>query len=230
MYLVFVLFILIVNCNVSAQPLTLQPHEQWWQNFAGTIGFWPNLAWWANDFNTKSRKLMRHYVYHHNYSTILDAGCGVGTDYFGFLSDKSTITYQGLEITPKFVEFGLNHGVPVCQASIEYIPFENSSFDITYTRHILEHLSYYHKALNELIRVAQREVLIVFFISPGNKPDALYLLHARGIPIYNNYYNKKKIELFIASHDKVSHWLWEKITSTECFLHIYLKTPLNVDS
>ncbi len=211
------------KASLQIKELDLQPYELWWQQFAGTIGFWPDLEVWARDFNTQSRKALRHYIQQHNYTSILDIPCGAGTDYFGLLQDTIAITYQGIEITPKLVDFCQQKNIPVIQGSIENIPLKDNSFDISYARHILEHLHYYHKAIKELIRVARYEVLIVFFIPPEQEPDAIYLLYPRGLPIYNNYYNKKKIEEYMRTIPKVSHWIWEKVTSTECFLHIYLK-------
>lgn len=153
---------------------------------------------------------------------MLDIPCGAGTDYFGILHDTIKIAYQGIEITPKLVTFCKDKGVPVLQGSIEQIEFFDSSFDIAYARHILEHLSYYHKALHELIRVAKKEVLVVFFIPPQSMPDKINLYTIRGFQLYNNRYNKELIEQFLREHKKVAHWLWQNITRSESFLHIYL--------
>lgn len=221
------LFFIMLSCFCvvqSTQKQPLQSHEQYWQEYAGTSGFWPQLELWLQDFHTISRVKMREYVRQQEFKTILDVPCGVGTDYFGFLHDQIAIAYQGVELTPKLVSFCQEHGIPVIQGSIEKIPFEDNSFDIAYARHVLEHLSYYHTAINELIRVAKKEVLVVFFLPPRSRvPDKINLYTVRGLLLYNNWYNKELIELFSMKNEKVASVSWQKISSAECFLHIYLK-------
>lgn len=219
------LFSVLISKGIVIYGITmpLQSHEQWWESYAGAIGFWPNLEMWHHDNDKLSRKKMREYLKQQQYESILDIPCGAGADFYGLIQDSIEIAYQGVEITPKLVDFCHNHGVPVVQGSIERIPFANETFDIAYARHILEHLSYYHTALKELIRAAKKEVLVVFFIPPRPKlPDKINLYVVRGLPLYNNWYNKEMIDDFVSKQERVAFFSWQKISAAECFLHIYL--------
>jgi len=216
--------LLIFSSSIQADQLSLYSYQTWWEIYAGSPGYWPNLDRWANDFNTPSRRAFRTYLSTTDYSSLLDIPCGVGTDYFGLRADNFTLNYTGIELTKKLLDFCKLKNIPCMQGSIEAIPSPSNSFDIAYARHILEHLPYYESALNELIRVAIKEVLVVFFIPPkDNRPDNINLLYLRGLPIYNNYYNKEKIELFLKSNVKVDHIAWRSASPQEKFLHIYLK-------
>ncbi len=229
-FLLLLFFLSGVNgclAEVPSQPFHLHEHEQWWQEYAGTFNFWPKLELWQQDIHKPSRKKMREYVAQAHYKSILDIPCGAGTDYVGIMHDALEIEYQGVEITPKLVDFCKGYNIPAMLGSIENIPFDDAHFDIAYARHVLEHLSYYEVALKELIRVAKKEVLVVFFIPPRPLlPDKINLYVVRGLPLYNNWYNKELIEQFIMKQKKIYSFSWQKISSSECFLHIYLNEKL----
>ena len=77
------------------------------------------------------------------------------------------------------------------------LPCQDSSYDIVYARHLLEHLDSYQDAIKEMIRVAKKEVLIVFFSSPeksfDDKGEAVIL---NGYSVYQNRYSKPRMGLF----------------------------------
>lgn len=102
------------------------------------------------------------------------------------------------------------------------IPFEDAAFDIVYARHILEHLPYYEKALEELIRVARYEALVVFFIPATDVEDIIDFGISDGHMVYHNRYNRAKLEKFVLSQPKVSHITWETISQNEEILHIFV--------
>ncbi len=128
-----------------------------------------------------------------------------------------------MDITPKLVDSAQAQGINVQCGSIEQIPMYDASVDVCYARHILEHLDYYHNALPELVRVAKKEVVIVFFIKPGNKPDTIDCSDCNGFLLYHNYYNQEKLENYITSLNSVDTIQWEDVLLDETILHIYLK-------
>lgn len=111
---------------------------------------------------------------------------------------------------------------PVVLGRIQNIPANDSSFDVTYSRHILEHLDSCEQALTELVRVAKKEVIIVFFINPiEGESDEIVTGWADGYPIYHNRYSKTKIEKFLNLLPKVKKIFWEDVPGTnESLLHI----------
>ncbi|MGE0206891.1 MAG: class I SAM-dependent methyltransferase [Candidatus Babeliales bacterium] len=199
-----------------------KPYEQWWLNNINTP--YSNYLAALQNWQAASRKLVREYIRAKNYASILDAGCGKGIEWEGFLHDNINIDYQGIDITQGYVETAQKNNINVIQGSIEQIPFNNDSFDIAYTRHVLEHLPSYHQAINELIRIARYEALIVFFIVPDKHPyDRINLITFQGFPLYNNYYSRKKIEEHCLSTSKVASLSWQRCSAHETILHIYMK-------
>ncbi|HRN78491.1 MAG TPA: class I SAM-dependent methyltransferase [Candidatus Dependentiae bacterium] len=209
-----------LSVPVIHESFVLQEHEQWWfKNMDQSI---KTLRCWLGDENAESRVKMRKHIQKKGYKNILDVPCGLCTEFAGYIKDGINIKYYGADITPQLVAYGKELGLDVVQASIEDLPYESSFFDVCYARHILEHLSYYKKAIDELIRVANKEVLIIFFIKPSDTEE-IYSTVSRGALIYHNQYNKSMLEAYVKSHDKVSTIKWEHINDKESALHIYLK-------
>jgi len=207
---------LVVNCDTS-----LKPHEEWWEKNIDTMV--PTFAGWLGGCSSPSRVKTRQHLRAKNYKSILDIPCGLGIDYFGYKEDSMDIEYLGIDITPKLVELAKEKNIPVRQGSIEDIPCFDSSFDVCYSRHILEHLSYYETAIQELIRVAKFEVLIIFFIKPTDAPDRIVFDTDPNWLIYHNYYNRQKLEKYVLSNSKTKSIEWEDVNEKEVLLHIYLK-------
>jgi ubiquinone/menaquinone biosynthesis C-methylase UbiE len=209
---------------VSCQSVGVKPHEQGWQEYAGKPYFWHNLHDWLYDIHAFSRVAVRQHIKKMGYRSYLDVAAGVGTDYVGFKYDSIEIEYQGVDITPKMVSFAQSNGVPMIQASIEQLPFGDSSFDVSCARHILEHLPSYQRALKEMIRVSRREVIIVFFMPPhAQDQDSLKASFFHGHLIYHHAYSKKKLLQFLDSCSAVLSCTWQVPVASEIILHIHLK-------
>lgn len=215
------LFLLTLNI---ASANALQDYEQWWERYALTEKA-SDFINWLGDVTAPSRVTAREYIKNQSYKTFLDIGCGLCTEYFAILKEQMPINYCGLDLTPSLIQRARALGINVLEGSVENIPLEDSSFDICYVRHVLEHLPYYTKALSELIRVASKEILIIWFIEPSADNDRINAGDTNGLPVYHNQYNKNLLELFIKKNSKVSHLTWESIhNSQEIILHIYLKS------
>lgn len=93
--------------------------------------------------------------------TILDCGAGLGHIY-NFCKENN-LEYQGLELTPKFVEHAVAKGIPMILGDIENIPYEDNSYDVCVAFDVLNHLYDYRTAISEMIRVADKAVVITFF-------------------------------------------------------------------
>lgn len=208
-------------CTGSVR-LTPKPHEQWWEhNLHGVMN--NVFAQWLGDVDAPSRVRMRNYIKSRGYKSILDVPSGLCTEFFGYQKYNVDIAYYGVDITQKLVDRALGLGINVVRGSIEEIPFADSSIEVVYARHILEHLNYYELAVNDLIRVAEKEAIIIFFIKPHARPDSIRPTTDKGHLLYHNVYNRKKLESFVRANPKVASIAWEDITSSENALHIYLK-------
>ena len=109
----------------------------------------------------EARKLAKQFIKDNNCKSILDCGCGIGIDYPDYT--EMGLKYQGVDITPKFVEAAQRRGVPAQQASILELPFEDNSFDVVYCKDVLMHLLFedWMKALTEMARVARKYVITI---------------------------------------------------------------------
>lgn len=207
-----------------AQGDALKKHELYWTYNDIRV----SLEDWASAFNEPSGKLVRRYIANKGYTSVLDIPCGGSPEYFGYKNDNIAIDYVGMDITQRLVDFALEKGINAKQGSIEAIPCADNSFDVCYARHIFEHLSYYEKAFDEVIRVAKKEVIAIFFIMPESAPDDIVCTTEKCSLLYNNRYDKRGIEEYIKKNDKVESFSWEILKKTtpygdEGILHIYLK-------
>lgn len=208
--------------SIYSVHFRLAPYEQWWEDNVNT-GYMQLISS-IQHYNAHSRILMRRYIQKKGYKNILDVGCGIGTEWIGFKHDHMNIEYQGVDITPSLVHSAQQAGINVIESSIFKIPFLNETFDIAYTRHVLEHLPSYEGAIDELIRVACREVLIIFFIKPHeHNANYINLIPFQGSLLYNNHYSKKKLSEYIHANKRVDYCVWESLNMQEDMLHIYLK-------
>lgn len=203
-------------------------YEEWWQKALGNTVSLQQFAEWLGNEQSLSRVIVRTYLKNKKYESILDVPCGLCIDYFGLMIDKIPIRYTGLDVTPQLVKNSQERGIPAMEGSIEDIPFKNSYFDIGYARHILEHLPSYEKAVDELIRVSIKEVLVVFFVKPSAEieKDDTHLNICDGYPAYHNCYARKKLEDYILANPKVYSIEWREVNEKEEILHIYLNRYL----
>lgn len=211
----------------TENQVSLKAHETWWENFLTHKKAVDVFNFWLGDENAISRVTMRKYIREKGYKSMLDIPCGLCTELIALRKDRSDIEYLGIDITPRLVERNKSLGFNVTQGSIEQIPLPDNAVELCYARHILEHLSYYEKAIKELIRVASKEALIVFFFKPeSGKENTTPKENMHGMIgsiLYENEYDKDKIERFVLSQSKVRYFEWEELPNTrDVVLHIYV--------
>jgi ubiquinone/menaquinone biosynthesis C-methylase UbiE len=202
--------------------LTLKEHEKLWEHKSSDKKFLEQCAsWWGNE-NAISRILLRLYVLKNKYSSVLDVGCGFCTDYDAFKRSAPHIEYTGVDICPTFVEQAHKRSIPAQLARAQELPFNDSSYDFVYARHVLEHVKDFKEALHEMVRVARHEVAIVFFVKPKETPsDRIQLVNVDECMIFQNQYSKSKIESFLLTLPKVKSFSWQEVKNKdECILHI----------
>ncbi len=210
-----------ITTALKPTEITLQPHEQWWtENVETKMSLFHG---WLGAENALSRVAVRKYIFEKKYTSLLDIPCGLCDDFFGYKKDGITIEYYGVDITPFLVEKAKKLGINAIQGSIEKIPYPDSFVNVCYSRHILEHLEYYEKAINELIRIAEKEVIVVFFLPFAEHGDQIKIKTVDSKPIYHNSYDKEKLTQYILANKKVANIVWQNL-KTEWILHINLIT------
>ena len=177
---------------------------------------------WMGSIYQKDRiKVRKHFK---KYKSLLDVGCGGSPEYFGIKQYKN-LTYTGLDITPEMVKFNVDKGINCIQGSANDIPFEESSFEVVHSRHVIEHMENFVKPVNEMIRVSKCLVLISFFIEPLESSKSQYSLDNVGTEyeIYHNRYSKKDINKTLSKNPKVKKFKYSKLPEpSKTLLKIYL--------
>lgn len=140
------------------------------------------------------------------YKTFLDYGCGSATTLEAILKDGSfLVDYTGLDIIPKNVEWckenfkGFKFGV---NKTIHKIDKPDKSFDIVYSRHVVDHMQSFEDAMDEHCRVARDLVIVVLWtgLVDGDEHEIKNIIDQRGLPTektftneYTNNYSRKKV-------------------------------------
>lgn len=177
---------------------------------------------WVGDYNKRDKIYCRDYVAKKQYKSILDCGCGVATEYHGYKSDKYNIDYTGLDSCEFFIEYNEKQNIPMIRSDLDVeLPVRSDSFDCVYCREVLEHLSHYETALTNFIRIAKKEVIIGWFIKPGESEELIDYWETEDL--YHNKYNKNKIETFLKANPKVKEIKWKDADAKNSIMHIILE-------
>jgi ubiquinone/menaquinone biosynthesis C-methylase UbiE len=197
-----------------------QIHEQtWWTN--NLKNKMDEFCFWIGDCYAVSKVFCRSYIANRGYKTLLDCGCGVCTEYYGYKEDGYEIEYTGIDATKMLVEMGQKSGINVVEGYLEELPFEDKKFDVVYIRHVLEHLPHYHESMSEAIRVAKKEVIVVFFIKPNEEQD--FIDYNGWDNLFHNHYNKEGFENYLLSNEHVASVEWRDVNEKECVALIKVK-------
>lgn len=95
---------------------------------------------------------------------VLDAGCGEGT-LSVMMANKGAIV-TGTDISKPNIEeskrFAKNQNVDVHfqESDIENLPFDDNTFDLVVSSHVLEHIPDFDKGLNEVMRVTKKFAVV----------------------------------------------------------------------
>ena len=100
---------------------------------------------------------MRYVLQHYDRKakTMLDVGCGRGY-WADRIYDETNLRVTGCDVLDK-----VNIKGTYVQGSMEKLPFKDNSFDIVFSSHTIEHIRELPTAINELKRVAKKQIIIV---------------------------------------------------------------------
>lgn len=88
--------------------------------------------------------------------SLLDVGCGRGY-WLKLVKEKTSLELTGCDVFESVDWPGIHY----VKGSIEHLPFKDKSFDIVTCHHTIEHIRDIKKAIEELKRVARRQLIIV---------------------------------------------------------------------
>lgn len=191
--------------------------QTWWDNNLETQ--MEIFKTWIGDFNAQSKIKIRKHVFEKNYKSIADFGCGVATEYYGYKNDGYKIDYIGIDSSVILNEKNNSEGVPMILSDVDNVPLDDNSYEVSFSRHVWEHQPSYKPCLDEMIRVAEKEVIHVFFI----KPNVEIINYDPSQNLYHNTFDKNEIEKYCYENNKVKRVYWLDINEQECSIHIELK-------
>ncbi|MDY6934501.1 MAG: class I SAM-dependent methyltransferase [Spirochaetota bacterium] len=126
-----------------------------------------------------------------NGTNILDIGSGGGVQYRAIKEYADRISYTGLDITPRHIEFSRKM-FPEARFELgdaANLPFNDKEFDVSIIRHVIEHhpKDKAEKILAESLRVSKNCVLILFFIPPIEMQEDIIIKRKKSGFFLNTY-------------------------------------------
>ena len=150
--------------------------------------------------------------------SFLDYGMGSATTLEALLKEKIDVKYKGLDIIPKNVAWCKENwpqGEFAVNPTIHKIDEPDKSWDVVYSRHVVDHMQDFEGSMNEHCRVSKNLVLVVFWV-PMSEKDEHEIKHIvdQGKIYedeYTNSYSRKKVMEWIESKKPE----WELLELTE---------------
>jgi ubiquinone/menaquinone biosynthesis C-methylase UbiE len=105
-------------------------------------------------------------------SKFLDVGCGAGYSLMRASQDLNC-EVEGIDADPgshgvgRFIKDMVNT-VPIKQGFAENLPYENETFDVVYSSHVLEHVNDEAKSLSEMKRVLKKDGVLIIGMPTSN--------------------------------------------------------------
>jgi len=100
---------------------------------------------------------------------------------------------------------------------MEGLPFEDASFDMVYLKSVLEHLhpEEWKLAISEIWRVAEKKIMLIFFIPPSDTPRYEY----REEGFWNNRLDKNELLNFLTTLERYNGYkLYEDVTGNDLYV------------
>jgi ubiquinone/menaquinone biosynthesis C-methylase UbiE len=182
---------------------------------------------WIGDKNAESKKYFREYVKNGEYKSLIDLGCGTATEFFAYKEEFPELEYLGVDSSKILYDKNVKLGVPMLHSPAEKTGLEDNHSEVVFARHVLEHQPLFKPVLSEMIRLASKVAIHVFFKVPtddshtdSDRIKNPNLGYSKDKNLYHNRFNKIEIENYLSSHDKVNSFEWIKITKKDSGLII----------
>jgi ubiquinone/menaquinone biosynthesis C-methylase UbiE len=198
--------------------------QTWWDN--NLTAKMNKFLGWVGDSDAESKIFFRNIIKTSQiqFKNCLDIGCGPATEYLGFQQDNIEIEYTGVDSSVILNNINIEKGIPMIQAEGHAVPVSNSSYDLVFSRHVLEHQLSFEPILEEMIRISSMLVAHTFFIKPTDHPQELIWRKSEKDNLYHTRYNIKDFENFLNSNVKVDRFEWQEINSKENVLLVWIKS------
>lgn len=199
--------------------MTVLFEQTWWNNNLNNSQKFNEYLGWLGDESVDSRIFIRENIKELEIKSIADFGCGPCLEYDALKNDNYEVEYLGIDSCLHLKEYNESRGVNFLNSPVEKTGLKDSSYELSYSRHVLEHLPTYKDALKEMIRVASKYVVHIFFIKPS-ETEEINLWKEENL--YHNKYSIKDIETYLKRNKKVKSFEWIDINDSENALIINL--------
>lgn len=167
---------------------------------------------------------IRKYVEAHQ--SFLDYGCGSATTWEAIKTHLPylQLKYLGLDIIPKNVKW-CKENFPEADFKVNNLIHEidmpDQSYDVVYSRHVVDHMQSFERAMDEHCRVSKKLVIVVLWVPFSTQPEheIKNIVDQRGLPTeklypdeYTNQYSEEKVMKYL--HDKI-HEGWRLLEITK---------------
>lgn len=97
-----------------------------------------------------------------NKTTLLEIGCGRGEMLRNF--KELGLVVEGIDLSPEAPSFNKDINIQVGNVEEERLPYPDNSFDIVYSKSVLEHFHYPERYMKEAFRVLKPDGLILTLV------------------------------------------------------------------
>ena len=140
--------------------------------------------------------------------SFLDVGCGSGTTIDAIQSIKRDVTYKGVDFIVSRVAW-LKDQYPFYDFSVEdarKLDEADKSWDTVWSRHVVDHMESFEKALDEHCRVAKNRVICVLWYSFTDADEhSIKPIFDNGKTYadeYLNQFSRKKVKAYLENKCK----------------------------
>lgn len=198
--------------------MKVQPEELWFNTPDS-----PSLCRGGGNGPQHPSQLYAIKKYVEPFKSFLDYGCGSATTYEALQKEEILVDYLGLDIIPKNVEWCKNNfpnGKFEINPSIHKIDQPDQSWDVVYSRHVVDHMNSFEEAMDEHLRVVKELVIVVLWVpfEEGDEHKISNIIDHRGTDHevtypneYTNSYSRKKVMEWIKAKEP---W-WDLVELTE---------------
>ena len=140
-------------------------------------------------------------------SKFLDVGCGAGYSLMRASQDLNC-KVEGIDADPgshgvgRFIK-NMVDTVPIKQGFAENLPYENETFDVVYSSHVLEHVNDEAKSLSEMKRVLKKDGVLIIGMPTSNMAtlnyisQSIFTTHVKIYELFRNLFTENPLYNFI---------------------------------
>jgi len=209
----------------------MEKEQTYWNNHLNEEHYNNVFTQWVGDCDATSKLYVYEYLSNKNYASVIDLGCGDASIYQGFQKRNISIDYTGVDSCKFFIKLCKQQNINVIDSDIRNVSMAaSSSYDIVLGRHVLEHQDNFQELLEEMIRLAKKEVICIFFIKPDLTSEETVINYEKETNLYHNTYSYSLIGQFLTEHPRVSSFHLAPIPNTEVEFSLHINININLEN